>query len=154
MKRVKMTFIAIILIVAVVLLVYVRLAPNKTDHWHQDPETVKSTGRPNDFRLAGSASVTFDIKQSNLSQIIMDYAAQQDRTELLVNTDDGQLMTFVQRSKLISYPDYITFKVTPKGDGANVSVFSRSRFGYRDFGVNKLRVETWIDGIRGLVAGS
>ncbi len=147
-----MLFIAIVLIVAVALLVYVRLAPSHIEYWHQDPETVKSTGRPNDYRLAGEASIIFDVKQMKLSQIVMDYAGQQYRTELLANTDDGQLFTFIQRSKLIAYPDYITIKIAPQGDGSQLSVFSRSRFGYRDFGVNKLRVDTWVDGIRGLVA--
>ena len=152
MKRVIMTFIAIVLVVAIVLLIYVRLAPSDINHWHQDPETIKSTGRPNDYRMAGDDTVTFSVKQAELSQIIMDFAGLQERTELLANTNDGQLLTFVQRTKLIAYPDYITLKITPEGTGSKVSMFSRSRFGYRDFGVNKLRVINWIDGIRGLIA--
>ncbi|WP_193221954.1 DUF1499 domain-containing protein [Amylibacter sp. SFDW26] len=149
-----MTFIAITLFVAVSLLIYVRLAPDIIEHWHQDPETVKPTGRPNDYRLAGETSISLNAKQTKVSQYILDYAGKQERTELVANTEDGQLLTFVQRSKLIAYPDYITFKITPQENRSQVSVFSRSRFGYRDFGVNKLRVETWVDGIRRLATGS
>ncbi len=153
MKRGSMVLAGLFFIVVIGLLTYVRFAPHNIEHWHQDPETVKSTGRPNDYRLAGDASVNINLKQAKISQMIMDYAGQQERIELLANTDDGQLLTFIQRSKLIAYPDYLTIKIEPNGDRSKLSFFSRSRFGYRDFGVNKLRINSWVDGIRGLTAG-
>jgi len=153
MKRIMASFVIILTTVAIAMLVYVRIAPDTVERWHLDPETVKPTRRPNHYRLVGDQAETLDISQAILTEIILDYVGDQDGVSLLANTNDGQLITFVQRSKLIGYPDYITFKITPQGDSTQLSVFSRSRYGYRDFGVNKSRAEAWMHAVRGLCVG-
>jgi uncharacterized protein (DUF1499 family) len=59
------------------------------------------------------------------------------------------MITYVQRSRIIGFPDYITVKAVPMETGlpeagAGLIVYSRSRYGYGDFGVNRARVEAWL----------
>jgi len=57
---------------------------------------------------------------------------------------DGTMATYVQRSAVFGFPDYISIHATPDGDGSTLSVYSRSRFGHSDLGVNKSRIERWL----------
>jgi uncharacterized protein (DUF1499 family) len=51
----------------------------------------------------------------------------------------------VQRTALVRFPDWITAQPVDLGGGkASICVFSRSKFGYRDLGVNQKRVSSWL----------
>ncbi len=57
---------------------------------------------------------------------------------------DGQIEA-VQRTALVGFPDWITAQPVDLGDGqASICVFSRSKFGLRDFGVNEKRGLAWL----------
>lgn len=59
----------------------------------------------------------------------------------LVHDDDADQKTYVQRSFLFRFPDYITVKFYALGaDKSTLAILSRSKYGYSDFGVNKSRV--------------
>ena len=63
----------------------------------------------------------------------------------MVAGDPASLMiTYVQRSAIIGFPDYITVKALELPDGSALAIFSRSRFGSSDFGVNEARVVAWL----------
>jgi uncharacterized protein (DUF1499 family) len=52
---------------------------------------------------------------------------------------------FVQYSPLFRFPDIIDVSVVEAGAKAStLSIYSRSVFGYTDFGVNKQRIERWL----------
>jgi uncharacterized protein (DUF1499 family) len=58
---------------------------------------------------------------------------------------EGQIEA-MQRTPLVGFPDWITAQPVDMGNGkASICIFSRSKFGYRDFGVNKKRVMAWIE---------
>ena len=61
---------------------------------------------------------------------------------------DGLHLTLVQRTALLRFPDYIDVAIQPapggNGDGSTIAIYSRSRFGYSDLGVNRKRVEDWM----------
>jgi uncharacterized protein (DUF1499 family) len=62
-----------------------------------------------------------------------------------VHADSGQgTLRFVQRSRLLGFPDTINVKVVPAQGGSAVLIYSRSQLGKRDMGVNRARVERWI----------
>ena len=50
----------------------------------------------------------------------------------------------MQRSRFIGFPDYVTVKAVALERGAALIVYSRSRYGRSDFGVNRTRVEAWL----------
>jgi uncharacterized protein (DUF1499 family) len=57
----------------------------------------------------------------------------------------GGQIEVVQRTPLLGFPDTITALPVDLGDGrASICVFSRSRFGIRDFAVNETRVRRWL----------
>ena len=62
-----------------------------------------------------------------------------------VDADSGQgTLRFVQRSRLLGFPDTINVKVVPTGDGGSaVLIYSRSQIGKGDMGVNLARVKRW-----------
>jgi len=64
-----------------------------------------------------------------------------------VNADSGQgTLRFVQRSKLLGFPDTISVKVVPTADGGSaVLIYSRSQLGESDMGVNLARVKRWAE---------
>jgi uncharacterized protein (DUF1499 family) len=67
------------------------------------------------------------------------------RTEMTGRTDDGLKFEAVQRSPYFHFPDRITMEVVPlDAERATLAVYSRSRYGRRDFGVNAKRVEAWL----------
>lgn len=67
------------------------------------------------------------------------------RTELVAQSDDGLHLVFVQRSLIFRFPDTVNIAVSAVGDGqASLAIYSRSNYGYGDFGVNRRRVETWL----------
>lgn len=52
---------------------------------------------------------------------------------------------WVQRSALMGFPDTITARFIALGDGGStLAIYSRSKYGYRDFGVNRARVGDWL----------
>lgn len=54
-------------------------------------------------------------------------------------------LRFVQRSRLMRYPDTINVKVMALPDGGStVLIYSRSQLGRGDLGVNRARIERWI----------
>ncbi len=151
MKRNMMAVFYIITFGIVLLLAYIRFAPSDTDMLHKDPQTAASTGKPNEYRFT---STLFDITADELIRLIDDFVQNQPRTTRIAGAVDTKMITYVQRSVLMGYPDYITIKAVTSGvDQSKLVIFSRSRFGHSDLGVNKMRIDQWISVIRGMIAG-
>lgn len=54
-------------------------------------------------------------------------------------------VTYVQRSRLLRFPDLITVRFVPVDDThATLAIYSRSIYGQGDMGVNRARVEEWL----------
>jgi len=93
-------------------------------------------------------SPTFNLPVEELRQRWMDMIASQPRIET-GKADDGIMQyNFTQRTKLLRFPDMITVRFIPlKQHCCTLAVYSRSRYGRRDFGVNKDRICTWLDAL-------
>lgn len=145
---------ALVLLAAGAML-YVRLAPLNAEHWHVDPVTAATPETPNSFRvLAPGAtpgpeemvSPVYAVPPAELIKAFDEMAIAQPRTERLAGTPDGQsYVTYVQRTPLVAYPDYVSVRAVPVGEGQSALVIlSRSRFGKSDLGVNRARMTQWI----------
>jgi uncharacterized protein (DUF1499 family) len=65
---------------------------------------------------------------------------------------DGQVEV-VQRTPMVGFPDTITALPVDLGEGrASICVFSRSKYGLRDFAVNETRVRRWLDALTAQLA--
>lgn len=155
----------VVLVVAVVGggAIAVRSAGHDVDRWHVDPLTAPSPSTPNSYRVGPDASTVpvdapapvYDVTPEELSAAFDRLIAAEARTELLADDrGSGGAVTVVQRSALFGFPDYVSVRFLPvaEGDGSTVAMFSRSRFGQSDLGVNEKRVNRWLEELRGLVS--
>lgn len=134
----------------------IRSASDDLDRWHQDPSTVSPPNSPNWYRLTpdGSAaedndregrSPQFDVPVARLASAFEEVALDERRVEVLAGSAQKGFVTYIQRSALMSYPDYVSvrFQATDDG-GSTLAVLSRARYGSGDLGVNKKRVVRWV----------
>jgi uncharacterized protein (DUF1499 family) len=144
-----------ILLLAAGAMIYVRVAPLDPDSWHVDPVTAPTPETPNSFRVLTPGatpgpeemvSPVYAVSAAELMQAFDRMALAQPRTERLAGTPDGQgYVTYVQRTALVAYPDYVSVRAVPVGEGQSALVIlSRSRFGKSDVGVNRARITQWI----------
>lgn len=102
---------------------------------------------PEGFCAAKADFVTAEIavSASDLAARAVAELPNEPRTELVARSDDGLRLVFVQRSLIFRFPDTVNIAVQQTGDGrATLAIYSRSNYGYGDFGVNRRRVETWL----------
>lgn len=101
-------------------------------------------------------SPVFALPPEGLRDAFLAVVAEAPRTRLLNRSADGLHLTLVQRSALLRFPDYIDVSIQPApgegGDGSTIAIYSRSRFGYSDLGVNRKRVEDWMSALETRVA--
>ena len=122
-----------------------------------DLENLKRSGKPNDYLACPEGfgtvepdeiSPLFDIPASRLTEEWLAVIAHQPRTLQLDSSISGQL-EFEQRSRFFRFPDLISVRFIPNGENeSSVAIYSRSRYGYSDLGVNRERVRSWLKALR------
>lgn len=64
------------------------------------------------------------------------------RVTILAADSAERAIEAVQRSALFQFPDFVSVQIVPaEGGGTSLAIYSRSKYGYSDLGVNKARVE-------------
>lgn len=125
---------------------WIAAAPSDPGRWHRDPLDGDSTGRPNEYRIAPPDAPVFAVTPLDLARRIDAIARAEPHTRRLAGAPENGLTTYLQRSAVMKFPDYISVRVVEHEDGATVAIWSRSRFGYGDLGVNEARVVRWLNG--------
>jgi hypothetical protein len=59
----------------------------------------------------------------------------------------AEQIALVQRSRLMRWPDLIQVRAVAVPGGAGLAIYSRSVFGSNDFGVNRARIDGWLEGL-------
>lgn len=131
-----MTFVVGLTAVLALLAVYVRVAPSDPDKWHV------AAAFDQNGDSANSARRILESGPDGLARF-NEIALETPRTFVLAGSVADGSITYVTRSKLLSYPDYTTVQQV----GDTLKIYARSRFGRKDFGVNTKRVETWIEAL-------
>jgi uncharacterized protein (DUF1499 family) len=121
--------------------------------WHVDPATVRLSGKPNEY-LAAPRGTTADPADAEtrlypespraLLARLDAIARAQPRTRVVAGDPDSLMITYMQRSRVFGFPDYVTVKAVATEGGAGLIIWSRARYGRSDFGVNRSRVEAWL----------
>ena len=136
--------------------VWARVAPEDPSEWHVDPMTVTPPASPNTRLVApndatgdvDAAAPVFEGPPERLMEAFAAVAAEAPRTELIAGSVEELHATWRQRSALMGFPDYVSVRAMPAGDGGStLAVYSRSRFGRSDFGVNRERVSSWLSSL-------
>ena len=130
-------------VAAVGALVYVRAAPSGP-RWHVDPAVDGRSG-PGRWLLAdgGDAPALRLPVPPGEALATFDAVALAQGAERLVWTPEEGRATYVVRSRVLGFPDYVSVSVAPEGTDARLSAYSRLRFGRDDLGVNRARLEDW-----------
>jgi uncharacterized protein (DUF1499 family) len=101
---------------------------------------------PTGFQAAEAPDLQSGVFQASVSQVRdawLEIARSQSRVSD-IREEEGQIEA-VQRTALVGFPDWITAMPVDLGEGkASICVFSRSKYGIRDMGVNEKRVRQWL----------
>lgn len=137
----------IVLCAILVSLAWVRFAPAKADRYHVAPGSEpKPEGRG--VQLLGEDAPYFEASPSAVEAALRAVAARKGRVKLVAESENPRRMTYLARTKIVGFPDYMTFEFSPEGAGTRLEVLSRARFAGYDWDVNAKRVEIWTRQIR------
>jgi len=139
-------------VVALTLGVGLRLVPSDPAEWHADPLGAVRSGAPNDYLvLPQGMNAPADRTMAPVQVPALDLMSRFDaialaapRVERIAGGPQLLFATYVQRSAVFGFPDYISVRAVEGEDGAALAIWSRARFGYSDLGVNRKRVEDWL----------
>lgn len=153
---------AIYMVLAIVLVIgalYVRMATVSHDpaEWHVNPYTVVLPITPNTYYVATQSMVEstvhmeapiYTVPAAVMAKAFNDYVITQPSVLHLAGSVEEGWMTFVQRTPTLRAPDYISVKFIDFEDGGStLAIYSRSRYGYGDMGVNKARIDLWLQSL-------
>ena len=119
-----------------------------------DFATLERTGKPNQYLVCPPGlckakvdveSPTFDVAVGALQTAWHEVATTEPRVELLAKDVERNTFDYLQRSRLMRYPDIITVQFIATGaGGSTLAIYSRSIYGRSDFNVNKTRITDWL----------
>jgi uncharacterized protein (DUF1499 family) len=130
----------LLVVAAIVGVIYVRLAGHDPARWHVDPVTAGEINPENQYRDSAVIASNPDAVAVALTEALAG--------TLLAGDPVEGYATYVVRTPLVGYPDYVSARIVPVEGGSEITLFSRSRFGKSDLGANKKRVLRIIDEIR------
>ncbi|WP_420863713.1 DUF1499 domain-containing protein [Algirhabdus cladophorae] len=137
MKRI-MWIIGTLVILAVALAAYARLAPISVTDWHVAPEVAGEETLAGSYKTQVAMEGPVNEAQAQIKAI----ALATPRTKVLAE-DDG-LITFITRSAGFGFPDFTTVAFETSGDQVTAKFYARLKIGKADMGVNKARVQSWL----------
>jgi uncharacterized protein (DUF1499 family) len=151
--KIVLVIIGIVALDLVAIAVIMRFLKHPADRWHVDPMTAPTPATPNSYRLApdgapaGTDGVapTFAVSAASLAGTFDRVARAEARVEIVAGSTEERHVTYVQRSAVFAFPDYVSVAFRDLDDGrSTLAVFSRARIGKSDLGVNKKRVDRWL----------
>lgn len=126
---------------------YIRYAPVYPNQWHVDPSEAIRTGKPNDFLLAEGGDqppVVLGADVASVALALESVVLAEPSTFVLAGAASEGFVTYIQRSKLMGFPDMISVTLRAQEGGTVVRMYARARDGHSDLGVNAARVTRWI----------
>lgn len=133
--------------------VWARVAPEDPAAWHVDPMAVSRPASPNTALVAPAGAAArvdrvapvFEAPPERLMQVVAEVAATRPRSALIAGSVEDLHATWRERTAIMGWPDYVSVRAIPaEGGGSTLAIYSRSRFGESDFGVNAARVSSWL----------
>jgi uncharacterized protein (DUF1499 family) len=118
-------------------------------------ETLKRRTSPNDSLAcppnictakSDIAPPIFAVSAPELRKAFAKVIASEPRVEQVATDDSGFTQRYVQRTKIMRFPDTIAVRFIDLGDGrSTIALYSRSQLGESDFGVNRARIERFLE---------
>ncbi len=122
-------------------------------HVQLDFEQLKRRKSPNDYLVCPAGycrnaksdrrSPVLPISVAHLRTRLVTLLSKEPRTRILF--DGGAHVVIEQRSAIFRFPDLIDIKMIELAAcESTLAIYSRSKYGYYDFGANKYRIDTWL----------
>ena len=132
-------------------MLYVRFTPSDPEAWHVDPRAVSKPDTPNSWlvrSVGGDAPAPeFALPAPDLAALVDAVVLAQPRTRRIAGSVEAGHMTYLTRTPLMGFPDYVSIRVFATATGASLAAFSRARFGHSDLGTNRARLDAWLAAI-------
>jgi uncharacterized protein (DUF1499 family) len=123
-----------------------------------DFKTLRLTERPHQYLVCppdfcaarpDAQSPVYKVSATILKDRWLSMLAAQPRIQRIGVSADGLQIDVIQRSRIVRFPDTISVRFIPLGETAStLAIYSRSQYGYADFGVNRKRVEAWLKALQ------
>lgn len=139
--------------IAAALALYVRFAPNDVAEVHRDPVSEGASGQ-NMAVLAPPDAPVYDVTPERLFALLEGVVIDTPRVEKVAEGPDPLHASYISRTPLMGYPDYVSLRVISVEGGASFAIWSRSRFGRSDFGLNAARIERWREELENALGAS
>ena len=116
-----------------------------------DFANITRSGKPNDFLMcpkdlyadADAQAPVFPLSADELRASL--HASLQNEPHLTRMDETTSAERYVQKTALMRFPDTISVRfIALSATTSTIAIYSRSRLGYSDLGVNKARVERWV----------
>lgn len=120
-----------------------------------DFPSLKLGRKPNQFLMAPDGlcqaaiphaeSPVFNVPAADLLRRLLDMAEGEERVSIKEVSEQTLTVKLVARSRVFRFPDMIDCQILPVDtESSTLAVYARARYGYRDFGVNRARIERWV----------
>jgi len=97
----------------------------------------------------------YPVPADRLLAAIAQVAGTQSRTFLAAAYPEATQLHWVVRSAVFNFPDLVTAQAMPHDPaGSTLLLYSRSVYGYGDFGVNRQRLTVWLAALNNAVRPS
>lgn len=116
-----------------------------------DFNTLKRPTKPNTYLVApdgllensqaDAAAPNYDKSATELFTQLIDIVKSEPAWSALAMDEDNLSLRFVATVPVFGFKDDVDIVVLPSGEGSTLAIYSRSRVGYSDFGVNRKRVQ-------------
>lgn len=91
----------------------------------------------------------YPVSQKALSEVLQRIMAMEPRTELIYQAPGMGTFTYIQRSFLFRFPDYLYIQIYEVTENiSTIAIYRRSKYGFFDFNVNKNRSLRLINRLR------
>jgi uncharacterized protein (DUF1499 family) len=99
-------------------------------------------GGVEDYRMDASLNTQFTQNSSTIAQLLNQYIEDVDG-EILYQEQNNEtyFFHFVEETVFWQFPDDIVVQISQSGDGCIIEMYSKSRLGMSDIGVNPQRLE-------------
>lgn len=121
---------------------FVRLSPDYLDDTMQSPYPMP----PGDYPFDTGFEVVRAIEEAEEAAVLRlhDIIVETPRTEVFADDLDKLGVIYITRSLFWGFPDYTQLYVL-RGDPSHLIIRAVARFGTYDFGVNRRRVQKWLE---------
>ena len=88
----------------------------------------------------------FSVSAGDLQLAFSNVIASEERVTKVEATDRDRTERYIQRSRLMGFPDTIVVRFFERPGGlSTLALYSRSQLGKSDFGVNRARIARWLE---------